>query len=246
MKYNKKIPIEDDTIKSIIKAIEDGENEYYDVYYENPTITQNGKGAAIWNYINTSLSHSLEGTRYKVGILSRGIWKLVYLYDEETKYLYTFMRKQNYDSIRKMGSENNLLHYSNLLSVLNGELLDTYEPEFKQMSWFKQPLVENITEEEFDYAFQGIIESIDENVERYAIVLFDLDHCHMRSVECIIPVENMNTLYTEDWSSHIQVEYEGTNYLDYEVRNDDNVQGLNNSEDDIDLSIQKQELKIAK
>ena len=71
MDYNKKIPLEQEKIQLIIKSFEDGEFEYRENYKEHPTVTQNGRGAAIWNNIHTQIVHNFSIHGFKTGKISR-------------------------------------------------------------------------------------------------------------------------------------------------------------------------------
>ena len=47
-----------------IKSFEDGEYMYYEKFREHPTVTQNGKGAAIWNEIHTQISNNFVSDEF--------------------------------------------------------------------------------------------------------------------------------------------------------------------------------------
>jgi hypothetical protein len=77
MNYNKKIPLEQEKIQLIIKSFEDGEFEYAENFKEHPTVTQNGRGAAIWNNIYTQIVKNFSTQGFKTGKIVRGPWQLI-------------------------------------------------------------------------------------------------------------------------------------------------------------------------
>ena len=153
MDYNKKIPLEQDKIQRIIKSFEDGEFEYTENFKEHPTVTQNGRGAAIWNHIHTQLVKNFSIPGFKTDKISRGPWELIYIFDENTRYLYTFMRENNFTNLHTGSMQSRLYHYSNILSRLNGKLLGTYEPVNQQLSF-----VDTVTiDEETDTKLEALL-----------------------------------------------------------------------------------------
>lgn len=246
MHYSKKIPLEQDKIQLMIKSFEDGEYEYYENFKEHPTVTQNGKGATIWNYIHTQLTNNFSDSRFKTGIIPRGLWKLVYVFDNKTKYLYTFMRNQNFMNLHKGNMLNRLYHYSNLLSRLNGELLGTYEPEYKQMSFIDEVSIDSETDKKLESAFQEMISTIDNQIDRYAIVLVDFNKCEVKNIECVIPIAYMNPMYREEWKQYIKAEYDITEYHIDETKPSDDEILLYTNNKDINLSFKTKEKEAAK
>lgn len=246
MHYSKKIPLEQDKIQLMIKSFEDGEYEYYENFKEHPTVTRNGKGATIWNHIYTQLTNNFSDSRFKTGIIPRGPWELVYVFDNKTKYLYTFMRNQNFINLHKGNMLNRLYHYSNLLSRLNGELLGTYEPEYKQMSFINEVSIDSETDTKLESAFQEMISAIDDQIERYAIVLVDFNNGEVKNIECVIPIAYMNPMYREEWKQYIRAEYDTTEYHIDETKPSDDEILLYTNNKDIDLSFNTKEKEAAK
>lgn len=236
MHYSKKIPLGQEKIQLIIKSFEDGEYEYLENFKEHPTVTQNGRGAAIWNNIHTQLVKNFSMPGYKTGIISRGPWDLIYIFDEDTKYLYTFMREDNFINLHKGDMQERLFHYSNILSKLNGQLLDTYEPEYQQMSFGNVITIDDDTDTKLESLLQVLVSSIDEKIDRYAIVLVDCKHGLVKHIECVIPIAYMNPVYREDWSKYIRAEYVTDSYHVEETMPDDNEVILFETNSDINLS----------
>lgn len=246
MHYDKKIPLGQDKIQLIIKSFEDGEFEYTENFKEHPTVTQNGRGAAIWNNIHTQLvkNFSIEG--FKTGKIARGPWELVYLFDEKSKYLYTFMRNSNFVNIHKAKVEDKVYHYTNILSRLNGSLLGTYKPQNQQLSLFDSFLVDSDTDAKLDYILQDMIGEISDDIERYALVLVDCNRGEVKNIECVIPIAYMDPMYREDWSEYINAEFSTESYHVEETLPDEIGAELYETNADINLSLRMDDSKEKK
>lgn len=237
MNYNKKIPLEQEKIQLIIKSFEDGEFEYIDNFKDHPTVTQNGRGAAIWNNIHTQLVKNFSTSDFKTGIISRGPWDLIYVYDCNTKYLYTFMRTENFSNLHKGNMAKNLYHYSNVLSRLNGELLEIYEPPYQQMSFVNTLNIDGDVDAKLDAILKKMVGTIDDEIERYALVLVECRRGIVSQIECVIPIAYMNPMYREDWSEYINAEYMTEEYHVEETLPDEEAVILYSTNEDVNLSL---------
>lgn len=240
MDYNKKIPLEQDKIQLIIKSFEDGEFEYTETFKEHPTVTRNGRGASIWNNIHTQLVKNFSMPGFTTGKIGRGPWELVYLFDESTKYLYTFMRKKNFINLHKENkASKRLFHYTNVLSKLNGNLLGTYTPKYQQLSFIDAITIDDKTQTKLEALLQEMVSAIEGDIKRYAIVLVDCKQGIVKQIECIIPIAYMNPMYIEDWSEYINAEYAEYSYQVEETKPDSAAVMLYALNSDINLSIRE-------
>jgi len=213
MKYNTKIPIKQEDIRLIIKSFEDGYYEYFELEKEHPTTTHNGRGASIWNHIFTQLEKYFKTDGYQVNKIQRGLWKVLYVYDELSHYIYTYMRYKNFFNLQNKKPENKLFHYCNVLSRLNGKLLGTYEPEYEQMSFgLEKTIIDEEAEQKLAELLNEMTHKIKGKIEMYALVLVDQEKGKVRDIECKIPVENLNSIYTESWKEFIGTDYDVDEY----------------------------------
>lgn len=233
--YNTQIPLEPEKVQLIIKSFEDGEYLYHENYNEHPTVTQNGKGASIWNFIHTELASNFKIPGYQTGIISRDIWDLLYVYDEKTHYLYTFMRDANFTNIQKRQKSRQLYHYSNVLSRLNAELLGTYQIPYEQMSFLDLDGIDEKVEAKLESLFKNMVSGIEGHIERYALVLVNCRRGQVKSIECVIPIAYTNPIYREDWSEFIKAEYDTEDYNVIEACPDVEEIALYANDKDIDL-----------
>lgn len=211
-KYTTKIPLQQDNIVDIIRAFEDGEYNYWELLKEHPTTTHNGRGAAIWNEIFTELERSFTKEGFQVDKFDRGFWQVLFIYDENTKYLYTFMRYKNFVNLQNKSNENKLYHYCNLLGKINGNLVGTYHIENEQMSFGLNNFEDESTDQELSEILSTMLNKINGDIERYAIVLVNQNKGKVESIECKIPVTGLETIYTESWNDYIGAEYENDSF----------------------------------
>jgi hypothetical protein len=237
MHYNKKIPLGQEKIQLIIKSFEDGEFEYSEDFREHPTVTHNGRGAAIWNNIYTQIVKNFSIQGFKTGKIARGPWELIYIFDENTKYLYTFMREKNFSNIHKGNMIDKLYHYSNILGRLNGKLLGIYEPQYQQLSFVDVIEIDGDTDSKLESLLRQMISPIKDEIEMYAIVLVDCKRGMVKNIECVIPVPYTNPMYCENWSEYINAEYITEDYKVEETLPDGDIVIPYDSNSDINLTI---------
>lgn len=207
-KYSKRIPISKEDIQLIIRSFEDGEFLFYDIEKEHPTVTHIGRGLSLWNYIFTELDKNFMKDGYQIGIIKRGLWEALYIYAEETKYLYTFMRYKNFINLQNKKPENKLFHYANVLSTLNESLKGVYQPEYEQISFIKELPLEPDTDKALKALLEEMVSKINGKIERYAIVAVEQKKGKIQDIQCIIPTRNLETMYSESWKEFINVHYE--------------------------------------
>lgn len=208
MRYSKKIPLQRDYIRLFVKSFEDGEFNYREISTEHQTVTHNGQGASIWNHIFTQISANFSNRDgFEVGIFKRGFWEALYLYDKNTKYLYTFMRYKNFVNLQNGNPENRWFHYCNAMSRLNGQLCGTYQVENEQLSFLPEVPLELADDEKLNQILNDIIRNVSGNIECYAIVLVEQKQGKVKDIQCVIPVEGLGVVYKESWTDDIEIEY---------------------------------------
>ena len=246
MYYNNKIPFEQDKIELVIKSFEDGEYLYIENYREHPTVTQNGKGAAIWNNIYTQLASNFKIPGYQTGKISRGFWDLLYLYDEETKYLYTFMREDNFKNLQSGRKRDKLFHYSNVLSRLNGELVGTYEIPYEQLSFLAEINVDEETDTKLEALLKDMTSSINGDIERYALVLVECKRGEVKGIECVILLHMQIRCIEKIGVNTSRQNTKCQSMMFKKTCPDDEAIILYTNNEDIDLSVKTEEEKQAK
>ncbi|MDK2920143.1 MAG: hypothetical protein PWQ37_2876 [Candidatus Petromonas sp.] len=93
-KFDLTIPLSDDLKTKIIQAIYDGyKNDILDFKREYPLETYNCIPFMKWDFINTNIINRVNDEKFQCFKISRGRWKLILLYDKDTKYLYVSKRQ---------------------------------------------------------------------------------------------------------------------------------------------------------
>ena len=80
--YLKAIPLEAEVIAKIVESIEAAEHVCKDEIASFDCPTDNGNDGMCWNFINREIIRVLEGDRFQITVMRRGIWKLIGIYDE--------------------------------------------------------------------------------------------------------------------------------------------------------------------
>lgn len=205
-RYNKKIPLATEVVKSIIKSIENADYLYRSYLLEEEFPTDNGSEGAKWNYINREVKKDLEEGRYQMEVLCRGPWKFLGIYDRETKYFYTLMREQNLLSLRK-NQCTKLFHYMNALSRLNEGLKTEYSIENEQLCLFPDMMYDEEGEETLDRILKKLTEKIEGAIERYVLISFDISHGQVTAIKGTVPAVGMNYYKEEDWADLLNASY---------------------------------------
>lgn len=246
-KYTTKIPIHQENIRAIIESFQDGEFNYWENFKEHPTTTHNGRGATIWNEIFTELEKKFTKEGFQTGKFNRGFWQVLFIYEEKTQYLYTFMRYKNFVTLRNKSPKNRLMHYCNLLSKINGKLMGTYQIENEQLSFVPNIFSDNSVDTEVQEILNKMLSKIQGEVERYAIVLVQQERGKVQDIECKIPIEGLDSIYTESWKKYIEFQYEDENY-DSELLETEETEILlfNNEKCNLEIVQKKEEIRDKK
>lgn len=205
-RYNEKIPLATEVVKSIVKSIENADYLYRSYLLEEEFPTDNGSEGVKWNYINREVKKDLEEGRYQMEVLCRGPWKFLGIYDRETKYFYTLMREQNLLSLRK-NQCTKLFHYMNALSRLNEGLKTEYTIENEQLCLFPDMMYDEEGEETLDRILKKLTEKIEGAIERYILISFDISHGQVTAIKGTVPAVGMNYYKEEDWADLLNASY---------------------------------------
>ena len=162
----------------------------------------------LWDLIFTELDKNFKQVGYQVDTIKRGLWQALYIYDENSNYLYTFMRYKNFTNLQNKKPENKLFHYVNVLSKLNDNLKGMYKPEYEQISFFEELPLDEDTDIQLRKLLEEMLSKIKGEIERYAIVVVDQQKGKVQDIQCIIPTFNLETMYSESWNEFINVHYE--------------------------------------
>lgn len=215
--YQANIPLPDEYKDSIMEAISYGvKDDIIQFKKDTNLVTENGLKFLKWDFINTNIARAVSCDRLEWTIIKRGGWKLVLIYDRETKLLYSLMSENNFEILRKR-SKIDKVHYIDALSLINNNL--KAKNQVTQLTLFDIN-DENIEMQKEDL-LKDILQHINGEVQYYAVITFSTKKYELSSVVTYIPTPQLEVAYLEDWSNHIPVDFDVHLTIDDDVEEDD-------------------------
>ena len=213
--YNS-IPLDEEIKRSIISCRISAIADYYGNNREEGITYYNQKHAAIWNRTYSQLSKHLTHKGFLVFPIKRNSWMLSVCVDIETKFVFVFLTKSNYDEIvadAQRGSKN---HYTRIMSCINKEIISE--------DMYVQQRIEE-TKEDDEYLYKKALNIFDESIgeeafrklEAYCIVVFHEKNYELNKVTLEIVDSDYKDIYREDWSYLIDDAYYATDVPNIEV-----------------------------
>ena len=207
--YLKAIPLEAEVIAKIVESIGAAEHVCKDELASFDCPTDNGNDGMCWNFINREIIRVLEGGRFQITVMRRGIWKLIGIYDKQTKYFYTLMRNKTFNNLRKNASKK-LMHYMNALSRLNSKLSEEYDLLEEQLILGEEFSLGKTYLAKLDDVLGVLLKDIVGDINAYALISFDMHYGQVCQLEGIIPSVGMNYFARENWTEYIGVASESS------------------------------------
>ncbi|MBR2140455.1 MAG: hypothetical protein IJ963_06325 [Phascolarctobacterium sp.] len=196
--YMKVIPLEVEIIIKIVNSIEAADYVCREELASYNCPTDNGIDGMYWNFRNREIERVLKGDRFHINVMRRGIWKLIGIYDKQTKFFYTLMRCKNFYNLRKNASKK-LMHYLNALGRLNKNLLDKYDLLGEQLVLGEEFALDKTYYEKLDDILASLLKDVDGDIETYALISFEMQYGQISQLEGIIPSVGMNYFARENW-----------------------------------------------
>lgn len=192
--------------KSIIFAIQTGlSNAWVEIYSSN-TITENRKHMEKWDKINTCVYDLfLENDRFSVMPLDRGLFKLIMIFDNKERILFTIIKKDNFNKLlrRKLLPK---AHYIDAMFDYNY----SYRQEPMQMSMFdaKNMFSEGVERQIKD--LQTTIDSLLLNgpIKKYISIVVDFKGFTLTEVRAVLGSKWLEIIETDDWSEYINPSFD--------------------------------------
>lgn len=230
-KFDLTIPLSDDLKTRIIQAIYDGyKNDILDFKREYPLETYNCIPFMKWDFINTNIVNRINDEKFQCFKISRGRWKLILLYDKDTKYLYVMMNKDRFEQLQdelQNRINNNKVHYIDALALINKDLNELSKNSNIQLSFFDDY---ELREKEIEVLLNNkILKKIDGEVDRLAIITFFVNRFEITSVFAYIPTTELEIVYQENWNEFISLEFD-------DISNNE-LFDINEEDDDIEIGI---------
>lgn len=186
--------------KSLSSAI--GDDIKIDVKV-NDLDTENGTPNRIWDFINRNISKNFPEEHYIAKPTKRGRWAIKPIFEKSTGILYTLMREERLDELRKEITKRKSAHYAQALAdVLNRNLV----PQQEQLNFLQQQ--SRYDEEKINQIVHKIFNDLsipDNIVKQHAIILFSSSSYELVSLRCCLVKSDLSVVAECDWSNYIQV-----------------------------------------
>lgn len=197
--------------RSIIQAITDAfRKDAQDFAAEFDLETKNGNHFLKWDFINTNLIRNVSDDKLLTIKRKRGNWELILLYDSETRYLYSLMKRKRFIQLAEQRKNRTKAHYLDALVSFNTGL----QPQngFIQLSLFS----DNSWDKQVHRLLHDLVHEHQDEIERFVLISFSTGKDDITSVSAIVPTVDLSIAYEEDWSEFIPAEFTQNNVeLDY-------------------------------
>lgn len=193
-----------DFIKRIEKSLSSaiGDDIQIDIKV-NELDTGNSTPNRIWDFINRNIGKNLPGEQYIAKPTKRGRWEMKPIFEKSTGILYTLMREERLEELRKEVTKRRSAHYAQALAeILNNDLISCEEQLsfLNRQSYYDEEKIKQIVHK----IFKDL--SIPDNiVKHHAIILFSSNNYELLSLRCCIVKSDLNIVEEYNWSSYIEV-----------------------------------------
>lgn len=187
---------------TILDAMQVGVEVANGIFRQQKMATKNGKSIFVWNLINTEVKRALPKERFEVIVSKRGVWEFVLVLDIKSGYLYSFMKGDRFETVRKNYEKNKKLHYLEVLCGINTPYLsETYE----QLDFLN---VANEQAEEKDEILEKMLMQLKNEVKKHILVTFEISKDKIIAARANVVSENLQIMETEQWQQYITPSYD--------------------------------------
>lgn len=174
---------------AIQQAIKDDLQEFF---AKKRLVTNNGKPYIAWDSINTALT---DQTDLEFHISKKGAWQLILLFDPQSNFFFSIMRKKRFDMLYKSKNKEQPKYIQALL-VLNKEL----QARYSQTDCFNTQRTSSETA--LDSALQKLIENFntgkDTNNIHHALIVFDYEETDITFLNLYVLDRNFDLVEEEN------------------------------------------------
>lgn len=196
------IPIE--LKKGIIKSIQDAIGDDIILDRKNNELdTHNGDPNRIWDFINRNLEKNLESEDYIVRTTKRGRWEMKFIVDKRSGILYTLMREERFNSLKKEVPKRKTIHYIQAIADTFNTGLKAREQQlslFKEQNYYSEDAIKKIV----DKVLTDLL-TPKNIISNHVIVLFQGKSHELESVRCCIINGDLGIVEEESWNEYIEM-----------------------------------------
>lgn len=169
----------------------------------NELITQNSTPSRIWDLIHRNIHKRFAAYDVISNPTKRGPWVMMPVFERSSGIIYSLMREDRFNSLRKTRLKRRNAHYVDAFSKsLNKDLLAPQE----QLSLFPAVQHQFDNEKQIEEIISRIFLDLrvpNELVKRHALILFNSKDNIITSLRCCIIDSNLNIVEAADWSRYI-------------------------------------------
>ena len=169
----------------------------------NELNTANSLPTRIWDFINRNIRKEFSGPNYITHSTKRGNWEMEPIFEKSTGMLYTIMREERFDILRKELPKRICEHYAQALSDFFNKDLSS---NFDQISFAQQ--YKCLDTERIEKTVRRILNDLsipDNIVKHYAIILFSSRNYELISLKCCVVKSDLSIVAEDDWSKFINI-----------------------------------------
>ncbi|HCQ5582471.1 TPA: hypothetical protein OLY09_003750 [Clostridioides difficile] len=188
----------------IVQCFNKAREEIREYMGKQKLITENGLPYQFWDFLNDAIDNAFNSFAFKAYKSKRGRWRMIFIYDKNSKYLYVLMREQRYKELHNNINKREKMHYVDILTkAFNGDL----KAPIEQLSFFS---LEFDNEDKIEIYLQKLIDSINKDgaiIEHHVLLLFNQTaEYELTSIRAVMVDTNLNIVSEQNLSSYISIE----------------------------------------
>ncbi|MBN2796617.1 MAG: hypothetical protein JXR88_14500 [Clostridia bacterium] len=191
--------------KAVVKSIYDAVSDDIKMdVINNGLDTNNGTPTRIWDFINRNIGINLPNTNYITKPTKRGRWELKPIYDKTDGIIYTLMREERFEQLKREVSKKSTSHY---VQALAHHLNQDIEYDNNQLSLFvkeicqdEEKIMEIVSRINRDL---GVSENV---VKNHVLVLFSSKKNILVSVRACVIKGDLSIVEEANWNKYIDLD----------------------------------------
>lgn len=191
--------------RAIVKSIYDAVSDDIKMdIINNGFDTNNGTPTRIWDFINRNIGLNLPSTEFIAKPTKRGRWELKPIYDKNDGILYTLMREERFEQLRRETHKKANSHYVQALAYQLNQDIDYNDGQLtlfeRELSFDEVKIKDIVSRINNDL---GISESV---VKNHVLVLFSSKNNVLVSVRACVLKGDLSIVEEANWNKYIVVD----------------------------------------
>ena len=190
----------------VLQGIIDGYTEDLNSVRQNYDLeTFSSKYTLARDLANSNIKKSLDNSRYEFPKFKRGAHEFILIYDKYDKVLYSIMKEETFNGLRK-SQNGKKIHYLEALGIINyGKMPVQSQATF--IGYEDECRIKNAEQ----LLGKMLSDDILEEVEVHNLICFNIKNSEMKSARSIQLDLNLDIVGIESWNDCIPVGYDKNN-----------------------------------